>query len=300
MSVTTENIFSPFIRLSPSIYLVPPRTTATAPNAETKTKPPPTIILSFWYSAPPRALVKYVAHYAQLAPSSRIIFILSGPRDFYLYPTLASHRRRLKPAIDLLFQNQKSVDDNNHAYIHLFSNGGMFTTAHLLLAYKHATGKPLRISAMVLDSAPGVAAPSKSLRALAYGLPRTLIIRQIGYGLLAMMVWGGWIVRRLLLRMEDPFAFTRRATLDKELVIAASSSSNNKKKVDDDAVIKSCYIYSESDDLVPWKDVEEHAAWAVTKGREVDLEKFKDSPHVGHMRQDPERYWAIVERFLFH
>lgn len=178
----------------------------------------------------------------------------------------------------------------------------MFTTAHLLLAYKHATGgKPLRVSAMVLDSAPGVAAPSKSLRALAYELPKMLVIRQIGYALLAMMVWGGWVVRRLMLRMEDPFAFTRRATLDKELVIAAAASSDKGTGDDDDAaaVIKSCYIYSESDDLVPWKDVEEHAARAVAKGRKVDLEKFRGSPHVGHMKQDPDRYWAIVKRFLF-
>lgn len=295
MSATTENIFAPYARLSPSIYLVPPRNTPTTPNTEPKTKPKPpsTIILSFWYSAPARALAKYVAQYALLAPESRIIFILSGPRDFYLHPTLASHRRRLQPAIDLLLQNQYLEEDDSY-YIHLFSNGGMFTTAHLLLAYKHATGKPLRISAMVLDSAPGVAAPSKSLRALAYGLPKTLIIRQIGYALLAMMVWGRWLIRGLLLRMEDPFAFTRRATLDKELVVAAAI-----KKESDEAVIKSCYIYSESDDLIPSKDVEEHAASAVAKGREVDLEKFEGSPHVGHMRHDPERYWAIIKRFLF-
>lgn len=212
-----------------------------------------------------------------------------------MYPTVALQRRRLKPAIDLLLQN----NDNEHAscYIHLFSNGGMFTTAHLLLAYRFATGgKPLRVSAMVLDSAPGVAAPSRSLKALTYGLPKALVIRQITYALLVMMVWGSWIVRRLMLRMEDPFAFTRRATLDKELVIAALRKKETEGKED---VIKSCYIYSESDDLVPWTDVEEHAAMAVTKGRKVELEKFKGSPHVGHMRQDPEKYWAIVKRYLF-
>ncbi|CRG86738.1 hypothetical protein PISL3812_03749 [Talaromyces islandicus] len=296
MPSTTENTLAPYTRLSPSIYLLPPRTPINTTTPESKPKPPSTIILSFWYAAPARALAKYVAQYAQLAPSSRIIFILSGPRDFYFYPTQASHRRRLKPAIDLL---QTPTDaENDDCYIHLFSNGGMFTTAHLLLAYKHATGKPLRISAMVLDSSPGVAVPSKSLQALAYGVPQTLILRQIVYGLLAMLVWGSWLVKRLLLRMEDPFAFARRATLDKDLVTTAARSSG-KEEADNNAVIKYCYIYSESDDLVPSKDVEEHAAHAVAKGREVELEKFDGSPHVGHMRQDPERYWAIVERFLF-
>ncbi|OKL57196.1 hypothetical protein UA08_07665 [Talaromyces atroroseus] len=305
-TIAQHDPLSPFIRLTPSIYLVEPR----APLPQSKDIK--TIVLSFWYSAPLRALVKYVLKYADLAPSARIIFILSGPRDFYLYPTLASHRLRLKSAVDILIACQEGNKDqpedgyeNNSVYIHLFSNGGLFTTAHLLLAYKHATGKPLPVSAVVLDSSPGRPTPSLSIKALSYALPRTLIIRQIGLALLTTMIWATYVTRKSLALAQnivwrgsdkndhdddvavygdDPFAFTRKTILDQDFIVADLPGAS----------LKMCYIYSDSDALVPYKDVEEHAALAASKegikGKKravVHLERFSATPHVGHMRADP-------------
>jgi hypothetical protein len=59
-----------------------------------------------------------------------------------------------------------------------------------------------------------------------------------------------------------------------------------------------CYIYAEQDELVAWRDIEEHAHEAEKEGWVVSTEKFERSGHVGHMRADPQRYWNTVARLL--
>lgn len=59
-----------------------------------------------------------------------------------------------------------------------------------------------------------------------------------------------------------------------------------------------CYVYSKTDDLIPWKDVEGHADDAEERGWIVEKERFEGSEHVAHMRLDPQRYWKIVARYL--
>lgn len=56
------------------------------------------------------------------------------------------------------------------------------------------------------------------------------------------------------------------------------------------------YLYSKADDMVSWKDVEEHATTAVSKGLNVSVECFEDTPHVAHARKYPDRYWAAVKK----
>ena len=58
------------------------------------------------------------------------------------------------------------------------------------------------------------------------------------------------------------------------------------------------YIYSSTDALTDYRDVETHAAEAETKGFSVALEKFKGSAHVAHQRKDESRYWDIVKRTI--
>lgn len=102
----------------------------------------------------------------------------------------------------------------------------------------------------------------------------------------SVMVWFGLRFMRLiaaLTRQKSPAFKIRQALNDSGLI--------NKKA-------KRCYLYSETDDLIPWTDVEQHAAEAKDKGWEVTLEKFDDSPHVMHMRTDPKRYWNVVSKYL--
>lgn len=55
------------------------------------------------------------------------------------------------------------------------------------------------------------------------------------------------------------------------------------------------YLYGTGDDMVDWRDVEDHAARAEEVGVDVRREVFPGSRHVAHVRVDGERYWRAVE-----
>lgn len=56
------------------------------------------------------------------------------------------------------------------------------------------------------------------------------------------------------------------------------------------------YLFSKTDDIISWRDIEEHAADARSKGYDVACEVFDDTPHVGHMKVHPEVYWGAIAR----
>ena len=59
--------------------------------------------------------------------------------------------------------------------------------------------------------------------------------------------------------------------------------------------LRRTYIYSESDKVLNYLDIESHARTAQEKGYQVTLEKFEGSDHNGHMKKDAGRYWRIIE-----
>ncbi|KAL1968714.1 hypothetical protein VTN77DRAFT_1540 [Rasamsonia byssochlamydoides] len=292
-----DNPLAPFMRLARNVYLREPTTTTPTDDADTA---PQTIIIAFWFSAPPRALVKYVTEYARLAPSARIIFLLSTAADFWLYPTACTwaHRRRMRAAVGAIHSSITATATTGNSrkvepgiLMHIFSNGGVFTAAHLLLAYKHITGSAMPVSAMIIDSAPGRSTLARSAKALSFALPRTGLLRPLGMGVIYFVLIVSWLWRKIT-RAEDTdsLAFTWAALIDERLV--CSGEGDGKKGT------KRCYIYSDTDDLIPAAEVEEHAAESAAAGWPVEREKFLGSPHVGHMRADSERYWGIVKRYL--
>ena len=58
---------------------------------------------------------------------------------------------------------------------------------------------------------------------------------------------------------------------------------------------KKSYISSKTDDLVGWRDVENHADDAEAKGWVVRRDELEDSQHVAHVRVDEGQYWEIVK-----
>ncbi|KAF9886605.1 hypothetical protein FE257_011245 [Aspergillus nanangensis] len=278
----TDHPLAPFARLGPSIYLQEPQSPDDDKNAGNH---PKTIILAFWMNAPARALAKYVVEYRRLAPSARIIFIRSSSHDFLLRFTRRQHQARLAPAIEAV---RASITPEEPVFVHMFSNGGVFSTINLLEGYLNATGQRLRVSSLVFDSAPGFATVTAGVKAMAFVLPRARILHFLSKMFLWLLFAFGEFVRRII-RTPDAVSIAREAINDKRLVCGPEGG---------DSAPTRCYVYSDADELVLWEDVEKHASEAESKGWVVRREKFLGSPHVAHMKSDPERYWKIVTDHL--
>lgn len=269
----------PFVRFSPCVYVQEPDGTA-----KDDRQYPRTIVLAFWMNAPPRALAKYVVGYRRVAPAARIIFVLTSSNDFMLRITSSSQQARVAPAVEAI---RTSTYPDKPVFLHMFSNGGVSTTTHLLAAYKKLTGKSLHISSMIIDSAPGMATVSAAMKAFSFAFPRMWILRFLSKMVLYTFLILHSVFRKLT-RTLDAVARAREAINDGRLLTGVGPEGCPER----------CYIYSDADELVDWKDVELHASDAEDKGWLVHREKFLGTPHVGHMRVDPERYWTIVTRYL--
>ncbi|OJJ46407.1 hypothetical protein ASPZODRAFT_132510 [Penicilliopsis zonata CBS 506.65] len=252
-------------KLSTTVYLDDPD------NDTPKTQ---TIVLGLWMNAPPRASSKYLQEYRRLAPAARIIVILSSTSDFVLPPSQKKQQIRLSSAVETLLASETPV------HIHLFSNGGVFSVTSLLAAYRQAAGHALDVSSIIIDSAPGTADFAGGFRAFSYALPKMWLLQALGKIVIGAVL--GFLMCLKLVGLSDAVTTGRMALNDKDLVAGKA---------------KRCYIYSEADQLVNWKDVEDHAREA-ERHWEVKREKFSDSQHVSHMRVDPERYSEIIKGYL--
>ncbi|KAJ6171265.1 hypothetical protein N7470_000332 [Penicillium chermesinum] len=256
----------PSTNLTPTIFL----------NEPTASTPSQTILLAFWMNAPVRTYTKYLAEYRRLAPAARIIYTTTSSRDFLLPTSTPALQKRLTPAVEVLRASPTPV------HIHLFSNGGVFAVTTLLSAYKARACAPLPVSAILIDSAPGRASIREGLRAFSFALPRTFVLRVSGKAVLCalfvVVYTVNWVLRR-----PDAIQRGRIALNDSELVGGDPAR---------------CYLYSDGDELVGWRDVEDHADEAEGSGLRVRREKFVGSPHVAHMKADPVRYWGVVREYL--
>ncbi|KAJ5217116.1 hypothetical protein N7468_010124 [Penicillium chermesinum] len=241
---------------------LPPSTNLTPTiflNEPTASTPSQTILLAFWMNAPVRTYTKYLAD-----------------RDFLLPTSTPALQKRLTPAVEVLRASPTPV------HIHLFSNGGVFAVTTLLSAYKARACAPLPVSAILIDSAPGRASIREGLRAFSFALPRTFVLRVLGKAVLCalfvVVYTVNWVLRR-----PDAIQRGRIALNDSELVGGDPAR---------------CYLYSDGDELVGWRDVEDHADEAEGSGLRVRREKFVGSPHVAHMKADPVRYWGVVREYL--
>ncbi|KAK2766225.1 hypothetical protein FQN54_007741 [Arachnomyces sp. PD_36] len=273
----SSNPLGSFVTLSPTVYMRDPSKN----GLSTTNRSPTTIVILFWMNADSRHTAKYLSEYIKLAPTARIIYVTTTIQDFIIRPSPAYQQQRLKPAVDAI-RASAETETGGSVFLHAFSNAGVFAARHLSAAYLDATGEKLPLKSMVLDSAPGKATFSVTVKVLSYLIPRSGLLRFFGKVLIYAFTMFYWMVARLA-RLEDEVMVSRKAVNDATLVPEE---------------IERCYIYSDKDELVGWKNVEEHSHEAEKKGWNVTREKFVGAPHVGNMRIDPERYWRIIMKIM--
>lgn len=188
----------------------------------------------------------------------------------------AAKSNRVQPVLEILC----GIPERKKVLVHLFSNGGALTSARIAIAYKKKTGRTLPMSALVLDSSPGRATYGRTVRAFAVGLPKNWLLRFLGT-VMFRFVFGIYILSYWVLRKSD-------------LVDEMRRTLNYKTIFEEDA--PRIYIYSVADPMVDWKLVEKHAEEAKILGYTVDLEKYLQSGHCGHLIVDANRYWKAIQR----
>ncbi|KAL8756891.1 MAG: hypothetical protein Q9199_002618 [Rusavskia elegans] len=283
-----ETSLSDLEQLSPSVYLSQPTKHAdslgVAPavgavhferlkqaisdNASVPEPPsqaPKIIVLCSWMSAHPTHVLKYVQGYRSRYPASRILVIQSTPPDLF-YRRASTQQHHLAPAMSAILSSCSINSDAPEIILHVFSNGGSHQARNLLLAYRRVTSAPFPPHVTIFDSCPGRATFRRSVLALSSALPPSWFARLILLGLIYAVVSVYWIIF-VPLSLTDPIERVRQ-TLNSRTIMGRET--------------RRCYIYSEADSMVGWRDVEAHARSAVENGFVVQREKYGASEHCSH------------------
>jgi hypothetical protein len=272
------------VTMLPNFTIVAPSIYEHAPSSihdHKDTDAPSLILLCTWTGAQARYIAKYTAEYQSLFPYTRIMVIATTTKDL-CFRNSAQKQYRLKPAVERISSLEYLDASGTSAGIlmHTFSEGGSNKACELAEAYFTITGKRLPISALCFDSTPGHPRYLRLCNALNKSLPPIPVLRHTGLLLGSAVLGAIWISYRVFKGPENNvITRTRRRLLDPAHF---------------DLSAPRCYLYSKDDTLIAWQDVCEHAGESKGKGIPVQEELFEGSGHVGHARQEPERYWRAV------
>ena len=265
---------------SGAVTLAAPQTQSIQLDAISSSDVPKLIVLVTWMSAQTSHISKYIRGYQDLYPACDILLIRSSPPDL-LYRRTRTQRHRVAPAISQILSACKSTNKDQAIILHVFSNGGSHQILNLLRANSELNSSfPFPSHVTILDSCPGRGTFKGSVLALSSALPKSQPLRLLLL-LLIYLVVGMYWATTIPFGIPDPIERIRQALNDKELMKSE---------------LCRCYIYSESDSMVDWHDIEDHAADAAEKGFIMQSEKFEGSGHCAHARvAGGTRYWAIVD-----
>lgn len=251
---------------------------------------PETVVIFAWGDGHPKHVVTYAESYRKLYSSSRIIVVcctLVGS----IYQYVARRTQAMLPVVHAAVPPRVTEGDtkSGRVLVHIMSNSGTVSFIATLLAYKmlrkgEASISPFPCALLVCDSAPGGNSYWGNIGRWSHALslaspswvPLPLLLMQalwctvllLGEGLTRAVGWDA--VGRVF---PGPIS-------EPELLSTEASR---------------LYLYSKADKVGGWEDVEDQVARASEKGYICKAERFELSPHVGHMRLYPNRYWKAIE-----
>ncbi|KAJ7503545.1 hypothetical protein B0H11DRAFT_586645 [Mycena galericulata] len=240
----------------------------------------PTVVLIFgWMSARLLHLLKYTSMYRQIYPDATIIVVRSNISILW-----TSHATRFKPVVEVL-EALGCLQNRQRILTHSFSNGGAFHLIALqgILSSKNTnTQTPRTASAMIIDSAPGGDSLAKLQLALTSPI-KNAFLRLLASFFIRVVYSILW-TRGQILRRPSPLQ-TMMVSLRRPRVLPWIDERTPR-----------LYIYSKVDEMVPFTDVEAHAARSESEGLDVRRVCFDKSPHVAHARLYPEEFWTAVRK----
>ncbi|KAJ7036837.1 hypothetical protein C8F04DRAFT_1094543 [Mycena alexandri] len=265
----------PFTPLGQHAYIQTPASGA-VPSSSTD----PTVVLIFgWMSARLSHLHKYTAIYREIYPGATIILVRSHLDMFWT--RRSARKARFQPVIEAL-KALGCLENRQRILTHTFSNGGaLHLTAISEMFPSVSVDVPRSASSLIIDSAPGGDTLAKAMLAVLSPIKNVWIAR-LAQGAFVVLYFLWWLVGHLL-RQPSPIRQMMNALRNPRVL----------PWIDDRT--PRLYVYSKMDAMVPWVDIEEHAAQSASQGLDVRRVCFEKSPHVAHARLYPETYWAAVK-----
>ncbi|KAK9234236.1 hypothetical protein V1525DRAFT_459583 [Lipomyces kononenkoae] len=271
-------------KLSPDVSIYRP---SAAPDSEplsdgNSSTYPKLIIIASWTNAKDVHVAKYVVKYRALYPAAQILLIKSTTKLLMDPPLIAKVVEPAIPVVRACLATGSPLPSSHSTpglLIHIFSNGGSSSIANLYDKYAASASEgedatlPRHIT--IFDSCPCIYRIEGSVVFLNSGLSFAQRILAAPLIYLVSFYWSVVIV--LGIRPDW-------------LAVWGRTHNDAKRKLE----VRRTYIYSETDTLVGYKDIETHANAATSHGFEVRMETFEGSAHVSHARKDENRYWAVV------
>lgn len=293
-SSASDTYLADFEKLGPQIFYLNARRGATA---DTETTAPDLNLICSWLYARNRHIAKYTDTYRKLFPTSSILLLKNDGPDLIWRPN-AWQMEALKPAVRIIHDHEQSLSARSakaRVLLHVFSNGGSVSACQLSDAYRaQSGGRMLPVSTLVIDSAPSIPSLRVGLTAMSQGFPTYLPM--------PLKIAGGTIMYSCIYSLS----FLSRLAGSEGAMTSMRRRLNDPEGAFMQSRLQRTYIYSNTDQLVPWQHVEAHAQEArevliqKLSAAEADelikLEKFEGSKHVAHAVLDFERYWSIVQR----
>ncbi|KAJ7116583.1 hypothetical protein C8R44DRAFT_854944 [Mycena epipterygia] len=288
-SMASSSFKGSFVPLGRHAYIR--RSTSTASASSTAptyalSQPKQVILLFGWMSAKLAHLHKYTEMYREIYPHATLVLVrshisflymsTSAVASIFILPATVPYLpqgTRFAPVIEAL-EALGCLNNCQRILTHTFSNGG---TIHLVAFARMLSSKtidsqnPRSPSALIVDSSPGGDSLEKSVLAL------TSPVRNPLLKLLASFCV-------VILRRPSPVQ-TIMATLRNPRILPWIDERSPRM-----------YIYSKTDEMVPWADIEGHAVHAASEGLDVRRLCFDKSPHVAHARVYPQEYWTAVAK----
>lgn len=260
--------FPGFNRISSSVWEYSP---ASPLCTSGKLSLPGLIILFPWTNGKPRHIQKYICGYTQLFPQSSIIVVTTTLTDL-VFRRSSQKQKALQTTISHIIEQYSETT----ILAHCFSEGGSNKAVEFSEAYLDRAGSRLPVASLVLDSTPGCARFSNLCNAFNNTLPDIAVVRLLGFPFAATVI--GFLA--LFGKENAVISRTRRRLND-----AQSWELKNMSRT---------YVYSKTDALISFEDVEEHAEESASVGIAVQKVRFEASSHCNHIKEGEEKYWKAV------
>lgn len=245
---------------------------------------PTLIVLCSWTGAYIEHVRYYATKYKRLFPSTPILLITTSPQDV-LRRSSRKRKEQLALAVRLLHVRSWRDGDDKEArkeeriLMHVLSDGGSFKACELTKAYLEAHQTRFPISALILDSTPGIPRYPRYCKALAKAVARNPALQCLCRLPVYVALGTLWIVYRACIGFENnQVSRTGKDLLDVKLF---------------DSAVPHCYLYSTQDTIVAYEDVKQHVVLAKSRYPVTEC-VFDSSDHVMHGKVYPEEYWSSI------